>query len=238
MTRLILLALSMLSVAAAQQAREHWLLTFQLAPGIDLAHLTPEQRTVLMEHGKHVSTLYAKGLVVGGRTSETIGTLAIAILACDEATAKAAVSDDPASRAGYLKGAVHPFDLLMPPVLPAALVSDARANYEQVAKDVLDAARKMPAEQYGFRPTPDAPSFAQLVGRLADAEYAACGETARSVKQEPMPALESAVAFCRESWAKLTPGSMGALNLATARAFESYGRMMTYLQIKGIVRDN
>ena len=78
----------MLSVAAAQQACEHWLLTFQLAPGIDVAHLAPEQKSVLMDHRKYVSTLYAKGLVVGGRTNNPIGTLAIAVLACDEATAK------------------------------------------------------------------------------------------------------------------------------------------------------
>jgi hypothetical protein len=114
MKRLILIALALVFSAAAQQAKEHWLLIFQLAPGIDLAHLTPEQSAVLLEHRKYVSTLYAKGLVMGGHTNEPVNTLAIAVLACDEATAKAAVADDPASRAGYLKGAVHPF-VLMPP---------------------------------------------------------------------------------------------------------------------------
>ena len=74
MTRLILLALSMLSVAVAQQAKEHWLLMFQLAPGIDLAHLTPEQTVVLTEHRKYVGTLYAKGLVMGGHTNEPMNT--------------------------------------------------------------------------------------------------------------------------------------------------------------------
>jgi hypothetical protein len=114
----------------------------------------------------------------------------------------------------------------------------------------------MPAEHYGFRPTPEAPTFAHLLGRAVDAEQAACGasrgESAPPAKGQPMPALESVVAFCRESWAKLTPGAMadlvtvggekriklGALTMATARAFEYYGRISTYLQLKGIVRDN
>lgn len=114
MTKLLLVTIMMVSAAVAQQAKEHWLLMFQLAPGIDLAHLTPEQTVVLTEHRKYVGTLYAKGLVMGGHTNEPINTLAIAVLACDEATAKAAVADDPATRAGYLKGSAHPF-LLMPP---------------------------------------------------------------------------------------------------------------------------
>lgn len=114
MKRLILIALTLVFCAAAQLAKEHWLLMFQLAPGIDLAHLTPEQTAVLTEHRKYVGTLYAKGLVMGGHTNEPVNTLAIAVMACDEATAKAVVADDPATRAGYFKGSVHPF-FLMPP---------------------------------------------------------------------------------------------------------------------------
>jgi uncharacterized protein YciI len=117
--RLFLLALLLASVAAAQPAPQHWLITFQLAPGLDLTRLTPQHRAVFTEHGKHLATLSTKGLVVGGRTNETVDTLAVLILACDEATARAAVAQDPATRAGYLKAAVRSFALLMPPASSA-----------------------------------------------------------------------------------------------------------------------
>lgn len=115
MKKLCLVAFSFLGLLRAQQVPTHYLLTFQLAPGLDITRLTPEQKAVFAEHGKHLATLSTKGLVVGGRTNEPVGTLAVVILAADEATAKAAVAADPATRAGYLKSAVHPFLLLMPP---------------------------------------------------------------------------------------------------------------------------
>jgi uncharacterized damage-inducible protein DinB len=263
MKRLILLALMLTRATIAQQApaQQHWLITFQLAPGLDLTKLTPEHMTAFTAHGKHLAGLMSKGLVVGGRTNETVGALAVLILACDEATARAAVSDDPAARAGYLKADVHPFALLMPPVPPAALLSDAKANYERVARYLLEAAAKMPDEGYAFRPSPDVRTFAQLVGHIAEAQYIACSlvrgeeykprgiEQNLSKKAELVAALEVAVGFCRESWSKLAPGAMtdrvtifdlnrtklGAMDIGTAHAFEHYGNMVTYLRMKGVV---
>lgn len=263
MKRLCLLALVMTSLAAAQQSppQQHWLLTFQLVPGLDLTKLTPQHMTAFTGHGKHLASLMTKGLVVGGRTNEMVDTLAVLILACDEATARAAVANDPATQAGYLKGAFHPFALLMPPVPPAVLVTDAQATYDAVAKYLLDGARKMPEEEYAFRPAPEVRTFAQLVGHVAEAQYIACSlvrgeehkprgiEQNLSKKPELVAALETAVGFCRESWSKLAPGAMadpvtlfgqkrtklGAMDVATAHAFEHYGNMATYLRMKGIV---
>ena len=260
MRRLLLLALAATALAAAAEAPSHWLLALQLAPDIDLTHLTPQQAAVFTEHGKHLGTLYARGLVAGGRTQETVGTLAIVILACDEATARAALADDPAVRAGYLKGATHLFSLLMPPSPPAVLVSDTRANYDAVAGDLMDAARAMPDGDYGFRPAPGLPSFGQLVGRAAEAQYMVCSltlgepyqprhiEQTLSKKSDLVPALESAVGFCRESWSKLAPRALadpvtlfgrertrlGAMDSNTGEAFEQYGNMIMYLQVKGV----
>jgi len=258
----LLAALALLWSLQAQQpaAPPHWLLTFQLAPGLDIRQLTPQHMAVFAEHGKHLATLQSKGLIVGGRTEEPAGTLAVLIMACDEATAKDAVESDPASRAGYLKGSVHPFSLLIPPAPPAVLVADTKANYEAVAKYLLDAARAMPPESYSFRPVPELRTFAQLVGHIAEAQYIACSlvrgqdyqprQIDRLVaKDELVPALEAAVGFCRESWNRLVPGQLadpitlfgqkrtklGTMDIATAHAFEHYGNMVTYLRMKGIV---
>ena len=263
MKRLLMVSFVLCGFAAAQQppAVTRWLLTFQLAPGLELTKLTPTQMAVFAEHGKHVGALYAKGIAMGGRTNETVGTLAVLILECDEVTARAAMTDDPATRAGYFQSAIHPFSLLMPPVPPDILVTDTRANYDIAARYLLEAARKMPEEGYAFRPTPAVRSFAQLVGHVAEAQFIACGltrgeeyrprniERDLSTKPELIAALESAVGFCRESWSKLAPGALsdavsllgqkrtklGAMDLATAHAFEHYGNMVTYLRLKGIV---
>jgi uncharacterized damage-inducible protein DinB/uncharacterized protein YciI len=257
MRRWLLFVFAVLQAAWAAEP-EHWLLTFQLAPEMDLTKLTPQQMAVFGEHGKHLATLQAKGLVVGGRTEETKGTLAMIILRCDEAMAKAAVAEDPATRAGYLKSTVHPFALLMPLVLPASLAADGRANYEGIAKYLIAAARAMPEEKYEFRPSPDVRSFGQLVGHIAEAQYIACsltrGEEYRprrieetvSKKAELVSALEMAVGFCRESWSKLKPAEsitlfgqkrtqLGAMELATGHAYEHYGNMVTYLRMQGVV---
>jgi len=155
MKKVFLIASALLNMARADQAT-HYLLTFQLAPGLDITHLTPQQMAAFAGHGKHLATLQSKGLVVGGRTDETVGTLAIIVLATDAATAQAAIADDPATRAGYLKAAVHPFSLLMPPTPPAALVADTKLNYDTVSRFLIEAAKKMPDNAYSFRPSPAA----------------------------------------------------------------------------------
>jgi len=261
MRTLCLLTLALCSLAGAQQPSAQWLLTFQLVPGMDITKLTQQQMAVFMEHGKHLAGLYGKGIAMGGRTNETVGTTAVLILTCDEAAAKAAAADDPGTRAGYFKTEVRPFSLLLPPVPPAALASDGSVTYEAVAKFLLDGARKMPDDGYAFRPTPDVRTFAQVVGHVAEAQYIACSiargqeykprnlEQSLSTKAELVPALEAAVGFCRESWSKLTPAALadpvtvfgqkrsklGAMDLSTAHAFEHYGNMVTYLRLKGIV---
>ncbi len=260
MKKLCLLAFALSQMGTAEQAK-HYLLTYQLAPGLDATHLTPQQMAVFVEHGKYLATFKTKGLVLGGRTEEAVGTLAIVVLAADEATAKAAVAQDPATKAGYLTGAAHPFNLLMPPELPAALVSDTKMNYDAVSRYLIEAAKKMPDDGYSFRPTPDVRSFAEVVGHIAEAQYPGCSvvrgeeykprniEKSLATKADLVAALEQAVAYCQESWAKLTPGALadtvklfgrertklGVMDVSTGHAFEHYGNMVTYLRLKGIV---
>ena len=260
MKRLLLLATLLISGLNAA-APTHWLLTFQLASGLEIGKFTAQQMATFAEHGKYLASLQSKGLVAGGRTEETTGTLAILILACDEATARQAAAGDPATRAGYLKSAVHPFSLLMPPLPAAPLVNDGRTLYDQASKYLVAAARLMPEESYGFRPAPEVRTFGQVVGHIAEAQYIACsltrGEEYRprgieekfTSKADLVAALEAGIGFCRESWSRLTPADasseislfgqkrtrLGAMETATAHAFEHYGNMVTYLRMRGIV---
>ena len=49
-----------------------------------------------------------------------------------------------------------------------------RNSWNRVKRYVAASAEKMPAEQYGFKPTPDVRSFGELVGHLANEHYLLC----------------------------------------------------------------
>jgi uncharacterized damage-inducible protein DinB len=261
MKTLCLLTLAMAGIAAAQSAAPSCLITMELAPGMDIRTLTPEQKAVFAQHGQFVASLEAKGLIVGGRTSEPVGTLAFFVLAADEATAKDVIAGDPATKAGYVKSAVRPLSLLLPPAPPAVLVSDTKLNYDMASKYLLAAAKKMPDDRYSFRPAPDVRTFGQLVGHIAESQYIACDpirgkeykphnlERGLNTKADLVAALETAVGYCQETWTTLKPGALadkvklfnrdrtklGVLDIATAHAFEHYGNMVTYLRMNGVV---
>jgi uncharacterized damage-inducible protein DinB len=258
MKKLCLLTFAVLQLGMAEQ----YLLTYQLAPGIDLKHLTPEQIAAIHAHGQYLTTLQKEGvLVTGARTADPVHPSAITILNGDEASVKAAAAKDPAAKAGILNISVQRLDLFIPPAPPAVLVSDTRINYEMAAKYLIGAAKKMPEGDYGFRPAESVRTFAQLVAHIAEAQYIACTavrgeeykphnlEQSLSTKAELIPALEKAVAFCRETWDAFTPAALtdpvklfgrertklGVMDIATAHAFEHYGNMVTYLRMKGVV---
>ncbi|MEO8050575.1 MAG: DinB family protein, partial [Acidobacteriota bacterium] len=52
---------------------------------------------------------------------------------------------------------------------PNPFISDLKHFYAVRKGDLLKAVDRMPAEDYGFKPTPDMRSFGQLVAHIADA---------------------------------------------------------------------
>lgn len=49
-----------------------------------------------------------------------------------------------------------------------------KAGYELVKNDILRGAEKMPAADYGFKPTPEVRTFGQLIIHIADAQTGMC----------------------------------------------------------------
>jgi uncharacterized damage-inducible protein DinB len=97
------------------------------------------------------------------------------------------------------------------------LTGGARINYSIIKDFVIRAAAKMPEEQYGFRPTPEIRSFAQLVGHLADANYRLCSivagqdppmdagvEKAKSTKADLTAALAESFVYCDAQYAAMS----------------------------------
>jgi uncharacterized damage-inducible protein DinB len=60
--------------------------------------------------------------------------------------------------------------------LSPSLASVAKAMHATIRRNLAEAAEAMPAEEYGFKPTPQVRSFAQLIGHVAAANYLFCSQ--------------------------------------------------------------
>lgn len=142
------------------------------------------------------------------------------------------------------------------------LTASVKADYQTVRNFVVRAAEKMPAEDYGFRPTPDVRSFAQQIAHIADDQYNLCapakGETRKAAytaiedslttKADLIAALKGAFTYCDGAYAMLSDASgsdptvgktgrtrFGMLNWDVWHTWEHYGNIVVYLRLKGLV---
>ena len=141
------------------------------------------------------------------------------------------------------------------------LTASEKGLYSFVSGAVVGAAQKMPEENYSFKPTPEVRSFGQLVGHVADANYAFCSQTlgetnpakgiekTKTAKADLVAALKDSVAYCNKTFDSMTDAKgtemvkfmnfnmakLTLLSLNTAHTDEHYGNMVTYLRLKGIV---
>jgi uncharacterized damage-inducible protein DinB len=137
---------------------------------------------------------------------------------------------------------------------------DARFAWNSVSGSLIAAAAKLPESDYSFRPTSDVRSFAQLIGHVADAQFAFCapllpqakprsGAEKLTSKAELLSALKDSVSFCTAAADRLTdadaaqPVKMFGRDRARltvvwaniAHSNEHYGNIVTYLRMKGVV---
>jgi len=114
---LCLIALVFVSLAVSQESQPHFLLRMELAPEVDVMHLSPTQMAALQQHGARLTKLRDEGVVIaGGHTDDPKHMLGIVIFkAKDLAAARALAADDPAVKAGLMKPTLEPFTLAVPP---------------------------------------------------------------------------------------------------------------------------
>ena len=118
----------------------------------------------------------------------------------------------------------------------------------------------MPEEGYGFKPTPEVRSFGQLIGHIADDQYAYCSavkgedkssefERTAPPKAEMVAALKSAFAYCDGAYEALVDASatdkvkfrgrdvpkLAVFTLHAGHAWEHYGNVVVYMRLKGLV---
>jgi len=137
---------------------------------------------------------------------------------------------------------------------------EARTAYQPIKSNILKAAEKMPESEYSFKPAPEVRTFGQLVAHVAEAQTAICGIakgvppklgalSSTTAKADLVAALKSSNEYCDGVYAAMTDQDgaeivktpfgqkpkLGVLNFNAQHDAESYGTMVVYLRIKGIV---
>jgi uncharacterized damage-inducible protein DinB len=133
--------------------------------------------------------------------------------------------------------------------------------WDNIKRNVGEAAEKMPEANYSFKPTPDVRSFGELVGHVAETHYAYCARAKgeqmpvergsiekKTAKADLVKALQDSIAACDgvytstdEALLKMT--KMGNNETAPITVLwgnishtnEHYGNMVTYMRLKGLV---
>ena len=141
---------------------------------------------------------------------------------------------------------------------PAAEVQFA---YNRLKPNILKAAEKMPADQYGYKPTPEIRAFGRVVNHVTEAQFHACtalNGTAFDKASVPaddagkdaiLAGLKASFAECDKAYASLTDGTLMAvatmgpmtrthIGMAWGNVShdnEQYAELSTYLRLKGFV---
>jgi len=100
--------------------------------------------------------------------------------------------------------------------LSTSLASTAKAMHSSIRRNLAEAAEAMPAEGYGFKPTPPVRSFAQLIGHVTNANLLFCSAAkgapfpsktnaeTLTTKEAALKALTDALTYCDGAYEGLT----------------------------------
>ncbi len=137
--------------------------------------------------------------------------------------------------------------------------AEGKQTYDVVKNNLTQMAEAMPEENYGFKPTPDIRSFAQMVAHVADAQARLCSAAtgqpksldaaSKTSKADLVAALKESSTMCDAAWDSLTEATahetiklgptertkLGTLEYNSVHSNEEYGYMAVYLRLKGIV---
>ena len=135
------------------------------------------------------------------------------------------------------------------------------ANWKSATNYILQSAKDMPEDKYGYQPTPEVRTFGQLIGHVAGAERMFCAigmgeaptgeadiEKTVHDKAGLIKALEESMAYCDKAYAQpdaATQASVDLFGQKVTRFYalvmnathngEHYGNIVTYLRMNGMV---
>ena len=128
-------------------------------------------------------------------------------------------------------------------------------------RNIVSAAESMPADKWGFKPTPEVMSFGEIMAHIADDNGISCGGIAGAGAKAPavpkptdsrdqiITGLKASFAFCDSTLAKIddsqmgksvsyygSPAPMGAIVLGLANDWGShYSQSAVYLRLNQIL---
>ena len=138
----------------------------------------------------------------------------------------------------------------------AAHIAESKLSYTTIRNNLVGMAEAMPADAYGFQPTPEIRTFGALMAHVADANARQCGvamgeqksvgAAAKTAKAELVQALKDSFTICDAAFDALTEANalqpagmnrskLGLLNFNTMHDNEEYGYGAVYLRLKGVV---
>ena len=145
--------------------------------------------------------------------------------------------------------------------LPAGPAAEVQRSYNGVKANVLKAADRMPAEDFGYKPEPDIRTFARVLNHVTEAQLRSCGAAngtpAASLPKVPaetadkatiVSALQASFGECDKAFAALTDTNLsdslsvgptkrsriGLMWGTVSHDNEQYATLALYLRLKNI----
>jgi uncharacterized damage-inducible protein DinB len=139
------------------------------------------------------------------------------------------------------------------------LTTELKRFYEGSKNNLMRAAEQMPESDYGFKPAPTVRTFGEEVAHAAQFQMIICGAAkgeqpanpaeGKTTKADLIAALKASSEYCEAVYDSLTDAAaaqpvkmfgrddtkLGALYFNVIHNNETYGTMVPYLRIKGIV---
>lgn len=133
--------------------------------------------------------------------------------------------------------------------------------YGGVKHILLTSAEKTPEEYFSFKPTQTVRSLGQIIGHVADSQYAFCSdvlgekhaslkiEQTKTSKADLIAALKAAFAYCDKAYDGLTDATavhivksdgeerpkLGVLSVNNVHTILHYGNLVTYMRMKNLI---
>jgi uncharacterized damage-inducible protein DinB len=140
------------------------------------------------------------------------------------------------------------------------LSSDVKNSYNMIKGTLIKAADEMPEADYSFKASPMERTYGEIVGHIADVQWALCGNAkgeqkkgdagSKTTKADLTAALKASFDYCDGVYDSLTDADaatkvtmfgpnkatkLAVLNFNISHDNEMYGQMVVYLRIKGFV---
>jgi uncharacterized damage-inducible protein DinB len=148
------------------------------------------------------------------------------------------------------------------PAAAAPVVAAAQSLLDRYGRNIIAAAQEMPADKYGYKPTPPQMSFGQVIGHIAESNYLFCAHVsdqsvpaealvaATAPKEQLVAAAEKSFAYCKDAVGKVDESKLGdevpffgerkasralVLLAITGDLFDHYSALAIYLRLNGLL---